>query len=733
MIADDKKLEDRLKVLLKQNPHEKERYLACCTLLIRMQPSRIRTIVDQHSDFRNYIINLIRTAADISLEMRRIGIRIISMYLPKVNRAHEGSLVEIKDWNMLIGIFVKRCEDNEAIEVFDGELLHLIRIGLEGSYINIVTSNILLALPDLMMERFCNGSNDKSGTKTDTSAQEIGMAFILRKVLDGNDEKDSAPCDNFCEAMIQYLAFFAGYLNSSDNSVQNSSILTCAFVKRSTSLLFAQNKKAPLITSHEYRSLLHYTLLVFISRNLAHDQTREKSFSLQQTLAKAEDETLNASIQKLILSGITSLLDSVGRNNAEHTNGELEEESTLDVNIMIRTMTIQLLADLMESGDIKWMKSSSQEGSLGDAGTLCMMTRLVAGELRIVLGGLVDRSLILNDPDNDGKTNTAPKLDEGISQRCQACIQIGLFTLKSMLELAIEQDSGERQLQYRPALPFNADSILHIRHTLEDYLDTCIQFLLEDINADAFEGWPECAFETCRYFGAYLTQVSVFDYDFLDSNDDEQDNDEGDRKQTTTVNLIRAMSNGLAICLNLSKNLNGKQGRNFTLAGKAVTLFPSVLSTLTCCEDSRQTMLLRKYLFRNTLVSSSIVNILNNIVITGGGIVNSLYANLDSISWSCLLIDAMLDFESMSYTQSATKIMNKESLIKGLTLVSKYMLDVGEESMISSEGNEILNTLAQLFDCWVHLASVERTGCEGYNPEMLRVRSFLEVNSMIEM
>lgn len=746
MTDKERDIDYKLKVLLEKNPHENERYLACCTLLIQMQSSNIRAIVDQHSDFRSYIINLIRPAVNVSLEMKRMGVRILSLYLSEVENKNDGVLVETKDWKMFIEIFVKRCKDNEEIDMFDAELLHLIRIGIEKS--NTVPLDMLPVLPDLMMERFCNGSNAKTSTdaeididterktvkETETASQEIGMAFVLRKVLDGNYETSHSPFDIFGEAMIQYMAAYAGSLSSSENTVQNSSILTSAFVKRTTDILFAKNQNyhSSPISSHEYRCLLHYTLLEFISRDLARDQTREKGFSLQQTLAMSEDETLNASIQKLVLSGITSLLDATESINIDDAKVEKQKEVTKGVNVMIRTMTIQLLADLVESAEIKWMKSSSQ-GSLGDAGTLCMMTRLIAGELRIVMGSLVDTSLMLNDPDNDGKTKSAPRMDEGISQRCQACIRIGLFTLKTMLDKAIELDHREEH-QNRPTISFNADSILHIRHTLEDYLDTCIQFLLEDINADAFEGWSECAFDACRYLGAYLSQVNVFDYDVLDDNDDEQENDEGDRKRTTTSNLLRAMSNGVAICHNLSKSSIGKELRNSASSEKIMTLFPSVLSTLTCCEDTRQTTLVRKYLFRNTLVSSLIVSVLDNVIVTGGRIesMGSLYASLDSISWCCLLIGAMIDFESMSYTNSATKIMNKENLMKVLISVSNYVLDAGKESMVLSEGTDVLNALTQLFDCWEHLASVvERTGCGDMdNSEMLRVRSFLQVNML---
>jgi len=710
-------IEQKLEALLERNPHENERYLACCTLLIRTQPSCVGKILDNHPNFRQFVICLIRTETDISLEMKRVGIRVLNLYLSTTDC--EGGVVEKNDWGIVISMFVKRCKENKAIEIVDAELLHLIRLGIKRS--SCFESEDLIALPDLIMERFCNCSDVSRGTEKDASSQEIGMAFILRKVLDGDNDTGASPGTIFGDEMIQYLAAYVEYLSSSEVTVQNPSILTGAFVKNSTSLLFtSRSDNSPSISSQEYRYFLHYALLVFISGNVASD-INQKDFDLKQKLATAEDDTFNVSMQKLVLSGITSLLDSAESKDASEKDGKSEQKLASDVTIMIRTMTIQLLSDLLDSAGIKWMKSSSQQGSLGDAGTLCMMTRLVAGELRILLGSLVDRSLMVNNPDKDEKTDIAPRMDEGILQRCRACIRIGLFALKTMLQMAPEQNGEDSQSL--PAIPFNADSILHIRHTLEDYLDSCIQFLLEDVNRDAFEGWPECAVETCRYLGAYLAQVNVFDYDSLDdTNNGEEDDDGGDRKRTTTTNILRAMSNGLTICSNMSSSRDHHSISDCNET--AITLFPSLLSTLTCCEDSRHMALVRKYLFRNTLISSLIENILKETIVKGNGTLASLYASIDSISWCCLVTGAMLDFESID--NSPTKIMNKESLIEEVTSVSSHVLNVGKAMV---EDDMILNTMLQLFDCWVAL--VDRTDCDTDSAEMMRVHSFLRVNGAI--
>ena len=713
-------IEQKLEALLEQNPHENERYLACCTLLIRTQPSCVGQILDDHPNFRQFVIGLIRTEADISLIMKRVGIRVLTLYLSTTDC--EGGVVEANNWGIIVmSTFVKRCRENKAIEIVDAELLHLISLGIvrSGNF----DSDDLIALPDLIMERFCNCSDTSSGTETDASSQEIGTAFILRKVLDGQNDIGVSPGKAFGDEMIQYMAAYVEYLSTSEIIVQTPSILTCAFVKNSTTLLFtSRNDNFPAISSLKYRYILHYALLAFISGNVAGD-LNQNDFDLKQKLATAEDEILNVSMQRLVLSGITSLLDSTESKDANEKDGKSEQKLASDVTIMIRTMTIQLLSDLLDSAGIKWMKSTSQQGSLGDASALCMMTRLVAGELRIVLGTLVDRSLMVNNPDKDVMTDIAPKMDEGILQRCRACIRIGLFTLKTMLQMAPEQNGEDSQSL--PAIPFNADSILHIRHTLEDYLDSCIQFMLEDVNRDAFEGWPECAVETCRYLGAYLAQVNVFDYDSLDdTNNGEEDDDDGDRKRTTTTNLLRAMSNGLTICSDISSSR--EHVAISTCNEMRVTLFPSLLSTLTCCENSRQMALVRKYLFRNMLISSLIENILKETIVKGNGALASLYASIDSISWCCLLIGAILDFESIDY--SPTKIMNKESLIKEVTSVSSHALKVGKAMV---EDDMIINTMLQLFDCW--MALVDRTDYDTDSAEMMRVHSFLRVNGAIEL
>jgi hypothetical protein len=75
-----------------------------------------------------------------------------------------------------------------------------------------------------------------------------------------------------------------------------------------------------------------------------------------------------------------------------------------------------------------------------------------------------------------------------------------------------------------------------------------------------------------------------------------------------------------------------------------------------------------------------------------------------------------------------TKIMNKESLIKEVTSVSSHALNVGKAMV---EDDMIINTMLQLFDCW--MALVDRTDYDTDSAEMMRVHSFLRANGAIEL
>ena len=796
----------------------------------------VSNVITDHPDLFHYILRLIRIRSkdeDSSPHgpvLRRLGIRLLSLHLlglsskENVNdnvdlHLHLHLHLQSKDWAMVIDIFIKRCKQYEHsnIDWFDVELLNLLTMALEMNVNANVNDNAnananvnaIGAIPDLIMTRlFCNtGSSREEEEESKPTKQnnettrarvrarngEIAMVEVISTLLDGeyyryrynNNNNNQGVQESFCEAMVHFLVAHATFIQVSCNGNDHgndaatekrvASPLTNEFIQKSTGLLYG-NKLGPnalqIEMSQETRSLLHYALLAYISRNVSismesmecmdmdvdmDDQVKISDelgllFHLSSTRSTGMQQSdrrcdLASSIQKLIFSGITSLDDSQERSSSSSSasasggiNSDFQNNGrNVNVHGMIRTMAIRLLANLMDNIGIEWMRTLSTEGSLGEAASFCMMTRLIAGEQRIVLGRLLDVALSIKDPDNQGNGNAvatvrvAPPGGEGWFEVSGDCIRIGLHALRTMLDMASDDDDDGDDDGGRPShnigIRFNPDAILHVRHSLEDFLDSCVQFLLEDISDDAFVQWRDCAHACCRYLGAYLAQVNVFDYDAEDNDDDNDESEEqSERKTTSSVNLLRAMRNGLNICLKSDMD-SGRCSHEGTYTMRTMTLFPCLLATLACCENPRHTTIVEKHLLKDTTLSTAIETALNLIESKG----YNTAAQLTNISWCCLLIESMLDFRTTATSTSTSTrsskgqktILNQRNLRRALSSAATHLLAMMQKGIGSNE--EISGILCQVFDSWTTLADTDgRVDGEEENSVMMRVHSFLQ-------
>jgi hypothetical protein len=306
------------------------------------------------------------------------------------------------------------------------------------------------------------------------------------------------------------------------------------------------------------------------------------------------------------------------------------------------------------------------------------LARLVAGELRIALGRLVDLSMAIKDPDQD--VVSIPPQEGDWLLRSEGCIEIALYALRTMLDMAVD----DNQI-IETEISFNADSILHIRHSLENFLDSCVQFLLEDVTDNSFSHWRSCMFACCRFFGAYLAQVNIFDYD-TPNNDGEEESAE-EQKSTTSVNLLRALRNGLIMCC---KN---EDGNDSVSSLKAITLFPCLIATLTCCENRRQIDMMERHLFKDAAPSRTVEKILN---MSTERLRSSTHSSLENISWCCLLVDSMLDVSKR--TKRSVIVLNKIDIVKALRTTAVRLLEMVVQTDASSNSVEedIHRTLDQI-------------------------------------
>ena len=666
----------KINALLAQNLHNNERYLVCCTLLSRMQPSIVVQCLNEHTDLSTYVIKLIRANEDDAAdELKRLGIRIMSLYMSGTENPST-VILHTKDWEVVIDIISRRCGDMTEIDFIDVELLQLLMMGLETNVkttgnetkndacINLSSLDVL---PALIMRRFCNTSISREKSNVEDQRPRNGVTHILKSLLDEqhSGKEDQIALDSFRESMVHFLVTHATLIQTHDTC---KSPLNEEFIQNAISLLYENiwDCSIPNISPHVH-SLLHYALLCYVVRNISMEgwESDNPGFCLGSEI-KASNEKIVKPMLKLILTGITS----------SHSTEQSVKETTGED--MVRTLTIRMLANLMETLGIGWMKIDSNKGLLGESGTFCALARLVAGELRIALGRLVDLSMAIKDPDQD--VVSIPPQEGDWLLRSEGCIEIALYALRTMLDMAVD----DNQI-IETEISFNADSILHIRHSLENFLDSCVQFLLEDVTDNSFSHWRSCMFACCRFFGAYLAQVNIFDYD-TPNNDGEEESAE-EQKSTTSVNLLRALRNGLIMCC---KN---EDGNDSVSSLKAITLFPCLIATLTCCENCRQIDMMERHLFKDAAPSRTVEKILN---MSTERLRSSTHSSLENISWCCLLVDSMLDVSKR--TKRSVIVLNKIDIVKALRTTAVRLLEMVVQTDASSNSVEedIHRTLDQI-------------------------------------
>ena len=729
-------LKVRINALLEPNPHEHERYLACCALLIKSPPSLICDIVEQDSNFLGFVLKLIHQCRGECHELKRIGLRLLYLCLAYDQR--DVNLITTRDWRLIIHLLVDRCEQNIAIEILDVELMQVVALGIEktkkaGKFVNTfgIHPNDLSIIPNLIVRRFCfltssdHSKNDEIDQAVDGNHQsfdDMEMLKVLTKVLDSDPEgnRELTLQELYCENMILLLTSFANAIQSQCyKEMSFTSPLTGDLIENIVDLVLGNKRHLlTLKTPHDMASLLHYSLLLFLSSDLS-SNNQQLLVLLKTHVKNISNQNLCTSMQKLIFSGLTSLINSPNKKQDEMHDETLSGLQA--IKDTIRPITMNVRASLVETCGIAWMNSFDKingEGTLGYAGNYCTMVRLVAGELRIVLGRFVDQFLMEKDSDTNPESDRTATTHEAV-QICRDCIRIGLHALRQMLDLASEKD--DKECAETPE--FNTDSILHIRHTLEDFLNACIQFVLEKSYHDLSEGWDECAYECCRYIGAYLSQVDIFDYDFSE-NDANGENDSTHHSQFTrvdTVTILRALQQAIDICFSFQEDVSYV---------KAMTLFPCLLSILTCCENVRHSSLVAKYLFQNTVISSTIENILSSIEISSQRDFIFLSDSLEVISWCCLLIMAIIEFQS-SRAKVTTKIMDKKSMAKTLSRISLQSFERIKCQYVVDPQNlkEFDEILAQLLGAWRAVTS-DCNATDTFNIDdeqnMITIHSYLQ-------
>jgi hypothetical protein len=445
--------------------------------------------------------------------------------------------------------------------------------------------------------------------------------------------------------------------------------------------------------------MLHYALITYICLDMR---------ICEELLTKKETDVFTL-FQKIVLAGLTSDSDVIFN-------------TYLKINIsgMIRTMTAFVTAKWMEKLGFFWLMnrsiSSENSNSLGRYSVFCTIARLVAGELRIVLGTLFDYILYSKDPDKaeisvSGRNGEASKVD--YDQYCQRgidCTTIQLCILQMMVEMACD-DEYNSHMEY----PISADAIIHIRHSLQDTFDSCIQFLT-DVVSETLSEWRLIYLYSMRFIGAYLSEVNVFDHDDDDGDHREDTRDTSqhfdrkgqrhDRDSSTSTHtsvsitsILRAIKNGLLI----------STADEETTLKFSFTLFPCIVSTIACCETPEQVQVLCNELLSDSIIAESICKILQFETQRASKCKMKMIdrESKSRISWCCVMLDTILNFDSTckprSFPSCLTTSVRKnilEHLFKFSKIVGNNVCENDDETFIK----DFAPLLVDVVQCWMSVS-----------------------------
>lgn len=332
------------------------------------------------------------------------------------------------------------------------------------------------------------------------------------------------------------------------------------------------------------RSILHTSTLSYLTWDATyHTHELTHLLLLNNRRGSPCPSPLAKSLQRLLTVGISSILDDaiVGPKDASQR-------------AIVRNETMRRLATLVYRCGVDWMRvvvgaaDAKDDGTeeertvqgnssnrkkkslppppspspLGEAAIFCTIARLVAGELRISLGSVMD----------DEHDAAGSKGDTTV-EYCIGTMVSFLHVILQLVDDDSEDDSsgeGGGSDTVVPSVPrciisFNTDAILHTRHTFEDALDAVVQFLSSSSSSLSDEPscgvtqrsvWDDCSHRCCRFLGAYLSEIDIWERqdDIIEDDNDNKGTidmvgmEHRARKGLSSVQLLIAVRRGLAVC-----------------------------------------------------------------------------------------------------------------------------------------------------------------------------------------
>ena len=475
------------------------------------------------------------------------------------------------------------------------------------------------------------------------------MLHILSSILSQSEESSIVQKNQFEVAVVNFfdyhqqlthitnMSLFSSMNKTSQSKTLEKSTLMnmLRFITTPVASLPSEMKEKAL----ETKLLLHTALLSLVHTEVISSndnangiiQLMSSNASVKSKALKPDHE-VTALMQRVFVMNLSAILDHFTAHSIEKSDDE-KKQTVITVN-GIRTLTLDILSTLLDKCGIDWILCNNESGSThGQSSMFCTIMRLVVGELRLVMGHLVDQ-IYTNEEKRLESSNTIEVVnDEDTNEifkqyhltRIEHCIDIGLFGLKVMLDFA-DDDKND-------PLKFTPDAILHVKHSFDDMLDSVVQFLLHmdlstEMNVDnSDECWDYGTLLCSRFLGAYLDDVDIFDYDTNSTDNQESRGQSGydmkgdvqevdaKRAPVTSQTLFAAVRNTLLLHFKLIKTT----GQTEIKGVGVVTLFPCICNILCNSIDDelneemrqRRIKLTRKYLLKEPGLESIICTVLD--------------------------------------------------------------------------------------------------------------------------
>ena len=385
-----------------------------------------------------------------------------------------------------------------------------------------------------------------------------------------------------------------------------------------------ETKKSKTKTSIQL--LLNLSFLSLIHHDVTNDSSVDGDWVMTQSLSSKTssnvgyesavmDNEVAKKIQALILYNLSSILDYT-------TDFRIDDKNDKLIVMKIRSLTLDLLSSINARCGLEWLcndignKAGFKSTLVGEHSVFCTVLRLVVGELRLVMGQFIDVDYKLESSAEYKKSKVENEVVNVVLEAIQYCIETGIQVLQVMLKLASDMDTdcnAETSVESLNTLPvqisfnlnFSADAHLHIKHSLDDLLDSTVQFILHN-SVTLDQQWEYGVYQCCRYLGCYLSEVNVFEYDDgTDSILEADDNDalqSHDAQKSVAENEPHAAKRKLNThhLLMAIRKLQYNQQYGIAMSKMNMAILCSSISViLSSWSTKRHILLIRKYIFGN--------------------------------------------------------------------------------------------------------------------------------------